>query len=241
MPTGIYRHKRRHPLGLCTRCGNAGDRCKRFAYCAACHSESMRRFREARRALRGPAKKPGPPRESLIGRRFGRLVVVQAGPDVVLPSTSVPTWECRCDCGSAKVVRVNRLRSGETTSCGCYQKEQASKLNLWHGHNRRHKSSRTHNSWRAMIARCVNPKNIGYPEYGARGITVCARWRSSFANFLADMGERPAGMTLDRRDNDKGYSRRNCRWATPKQQANNTRRSKLNLLKLAEHDLAEAA
>lgn len=225
MPTGVYTRKHPRRVGFCSRCGEAHARCDKYSYCPSCHAATMQRFRKARRARLGPPKRAGLTRESLIGRRFGRLLVTRAGPDIVLPSTSVPTWECVCDCGSAKIVRVNRLRSGETTSCGCYQKEQAAKLNLWHGHKRRHKSSPTHNSWRAMIARCVNPRNRGYVNYGGRGINVCLRWRHSFANFLADMGERPKGTTLDRRDNDKGYAPENCRWATPVQQANNTRRS----------------
>lgn len=80
----------------------------------------------------------------------------------------------------------------------------------------------TYAVWRSMLARCMNPKAKDYPRYGGRGITVCERWRT-FENFLADMGERPAGLTLEREDGSRGYEPRNCKWATPTEQARNRR------------------
>lgn len=95
-----------------------------------------------------------------------------------------------------------------------------------HGHARRRAKGRagtsTYYIWAAMIQRCTNPKNRDYKNYGARGITVCDRWRD-FTNFLADMGEKPDGLSIDRIDNDGNYEPGNCRWATPAQQASNKR------------------
>lgn len=128
------------------------------------------------------------------------------------------SWICRCTCGNVTKVYSSHLKNGDSTSCGCYNKEKL----ITHGYAIRGKNDATYTSWRSMLARCQNPNNTAYSYYGERGIKVCERW-FKFENFLADMGERPKGLTLERIENDKGYYQTNCKWATRKEQNNNTR------------------
>jgi len=139
-------------------------------------------------------------------------------------------WKCLCDCGNETIVLATNLRSGNTKSCGCilskYRKNN--QANRKHGHapevNGKAKRSPTYYSWEAMKKRCLYPKHIAYDRYAGRGITICDRWLESFENFLADMGERPKELTLDRIDNDGNYEPGNCRWATRSQQVLNQRK-----------------
>jgi len=164
---------------------------------------------------------------SLIGQRFGLLTVISLSPR---NGRRHRRWLCKCDCGSTIERSIRVLHEPGLKSCGCArskiaQEGWASRVQRKqpvHGHTRGAKNSPTYNSWQAMITRCTNPRSDGWQYYGAKGITVCDRWKS-FVNFLADMGERPAGRTLDRKNNDQGYEPDNCRWATPAEQSKNRR------------------
>lgn len=154
-----------------------------------------------------------------LGDRFGHLVVAEFLPLRVFRSARMPQVRCVCDCGARTDVLVPHLRSGATRSCGC---ESADKPK--HGHARKAAGrTRTYISWLAMRGRCNNPADPGYDLYGGRGIKVCDRWNTDFALFLADMGERPPGMSIDRIDNERGYEPANCRWADAVTQRRNRR------------------
>jgi len=120
-------------------------------------------------------------------------------------------WKCKCTCGLIKEVLGKTLRNGNSTGC---RQCQVNRCFRTHGMSR----SPTNKVWCGMNARCHNPKDTGYKWYGAKGVTVCERWRNNFLNFLEDMGERPDGKSIDRIDNSKGYEPHNCKWSTLKEQ-----------------------
>lgn len=135
-------------------------------------------------------------------------------------------WLCQCKCGTVKSLRDYTLSGRMTKSCGCLRREVTIARSTRHGAC----GSKTHRTWKAMIYRCSTKSNKSWKNYGGRGITVCDRWKGKqgFQNFLADMGKCPSeSHSIDRIDNDKGYSPENCRWATHKEQMRNTRMNKL--------------
>ena len=127
-------------------------------------------------------------------------------------------WWCLCDCGKTLIVRAQHLRNGNTKSCGCWDADVLAARSTKHGLY----GTPAYETWKGMVQRCTNSANREWPNYGGRGITVCEAWRE-FAQFHKDMGDRPPGQTLDRKNNALGYDVINCRWATSQEQGSNRR------------------
>ncbi len=163
----------------------------------------------------------GTPRCGVIndftGRRFGMLTALSR--HRTGGKGGVTIYQCQCDCGSIRSVRHANLQQGSTTSCGCHRLIVLRTVNVSHGQSH----TLAWSSWRAMKDRCLRKTSKDYKNYGARGISVCARWAESFEAFIEDMGERPDGATLERTRNAGNYEPGNCVWANLETQNNNKR------------------
>lgn len=159
---------------------------------------------------------------NLVGQVFGKLTVEVL--DHIKRGNYF--WLCRCECGNTCIKNTSHLkrtnfREGTEFNCGCFNNL------IKHGHCKDRVNSTTYGVWKAMVQRCTNSKNTQYSDYGGRDIKVCPEWIKSFENFLADMGEKPEGLSLDRINNNGNYCKSNCRWATYAEQARNKRTNRL--------------
>lgn len=162
--------------------------------------------------------------QDISGQTFNMLTVLKP---TRVSEHGQSYWLCRCECGTEKEVRRSHLVDGGVKSCGCAMRRLMAKSKTTHGHWAGGKGTPEYSAWMLARVRCHVPSNHAFPRYGARGIVMCDRWRfgedgkSGFECFIADMGLRPTGGTLDRTDNDGPYSPDNCRWVSQKVQTRN--------------------
>ena len=158
-------------------------------------------------------------RIDIAGEKYGRLTAIQ----FTRTKNKMTMWLFQCECGNKKEINMSAVRAGKTKSCGCLSRELASKRNRTHGMS----ETRVYYAWNNMMKRCYSSKNSEYKNYGERGIKVIERWHI-FENFFEDMGHPPKNLSLERIDNDKGYSPQNCKWETQSVQSTNKRHKPTN-------------
>ena len=172
----------------------------------------------------------------LSGQVFGRWTVLKMTGRSGNKPTGQSLWHCRCECGREKqAVLYGALTTGGSRSCGCLRKEERAAKRTG-----RFENLDLYSVWQSMKTRCQNQRHASFRNYGARGIEICERWES-FQNFLADVGKRPEGMTLERINNDGNYEPGNCRWASRLEQGRNKRTNQRVVWKGLDMTLTELA
>ena len=167
--------------------------------------------------INGKRFKKGIPRSDLIGKKFGKLTVLEY--------LGGCNWMCVCDCGNNKIATTSNLKKSATVSCGCMTHERRRNASIRHGFY----NHRLYRIWAGAKYRCTNPKSDSFKNYGARGIRMCNEWSNDYVAFHTWAMENgySSELTLDRIDNDKGYSPDNCKWSTPKEQCRHGRNTRM--------------
>jgi hypothetical protein len=160
---------------------------------------------------------------NLVSARFGRLLVRSLA---FTKERGRKVWACVCDCGNTTTATTETLNAGTKKSCGCLHRETAAAINKTHGAS----GGKTYRIWCGINARCKTASATGFSRYGGRGLKVCRRWQK-YENFLQDMGECPKGKSIERKNNNGGYTKTNCYWATPAQQSRNTCRTRFVMVR----------
>ena len=183
-------------------------------------------------------------RKECLGKKYGRLLVISFNEEVTKSHNNKHIYyNCECDCGNKTIVTKEGLKSGNTKSCGCLQREFAKSAFITHGATVNRENPRLYRIWKNMKNRCNNPNGQDYKYYGGRGITVCSEWNydyDTFKKWALSSGYENT-LTIDRIDTDGNYEPSNCRWSTRKEQANNMRSNHIIVYNNKEYTMTEFA